>query len=192
MLNIINAFRPQRIVNIHAIRDTNSAGIFADPRTDHNGIALGYETDSSLAIDMAKFINSKGGLVRGNKLDDIATTRYHRDPPAAAKGKPQERTLEGSVLPGKRGSGISLGSWASTAVYDTVERMNNRPAIRILTMEFPGYKRPFDYTTVKEQDDCKKLIELYAAAITKVFLQDVYIEEDGDYNPFLSAASSIK
>ena len=53
MLDLIHEYRPERIVNIHAIRDSGYAGFYADPRTDHNGIALGFEKDSKLAISMA-------------------------------------------------------------------------------------------------------------------------------------------
>ena len=69
LLELIGSnIRPQRIVNLHAIRDTNYAGVFADPRTDHKSIALGYETDSSLAIAIAKHIQQNGGYIPGNRL----------------------------------------------------------------------------------------------------------------------------
>ena len=41
LLELIGEYHPQRIVNLHAIRDTNYAGVYADPRTDQNSIALG-------------------------------------------------------------------------------------------------------------------------------------------------------
>ncbi|MDB5206205.1 MAG: hypothetical protein JWR72_1280, partial [Flavisolibacter sp.] len=68
LLQLIQAFAPQRVVTIHAIRDKKNCGVFADPRSDCNGMALGFESDSALAMLMAKHIDNSGGLVAGNKL----------------------------------------------------------------------------------------------------------------------------
>jgi hypothetical protein len=170
LLQFIQEFQPQRIVNLHAIRDVSQGGIYADPRTDSKGIALGYESDNNLAVAMAQYIESNGGLVPGNKLKKQPTALYHADPGVAMAGQKQKRNLEGSKLPGNRGYGVSLGSWASTAVDDPVNQQYNRPAIRLITAEFPGYKRPADYTDPLVEQQCRKNVELFANAIRKVFL----------------------
>ena len=177
LLGLISEYHPQRIVNLHAIRDKNYAGVFADPRTDHNSIALGYATDSSLAIDIAKHIDQHGGYVPGNRLTTIPNALYYKDPEPAAAGAFQKRNFTGSFLPGKRGGGVSLGTWASTAVFDELDSTKNREAIRILTVEFPGSKRPVDYQMKKDQDYYQKLVELYASGIYSVFLQEYFVEE---------------
>ena len=84
MLSIIAAFNPQRIINIHAIRETDHAGIFADPRTDSKGLAMGYETDSSLAIGMSVFIQQNGAYAGGNKQNGIVSTVIITIPIASA------------------------------------------------------------------------------------------------------------
>src|SRR5207237_3635166 len=104
--------------SIHAIRDIKYAGIFADPRTDHRGYALGFETDSSLAVNIARYIHTNGGYVPGNRLDSNPKALYHSDPIPAPYGQWQERNLLGSKLPYNRGQGVSLGSWATTAIHD--------------------------------------------------------------------------
>src|SRR5688572_10816165 len=176
LLELIGEYYPQRIVNLHAIRDTNYAGVYADPRTDHNSIALGYATDSSLAIEIAKYINQNGGYIPGNRLAKKPNALYHKDPPPVAAGQFQKRNFSGSFLPGKRGGGVSLGTWASTAVVDERDSTKNREAIRILTIEFPGSQRPIDYQVKKEQNFYQKQVELYAAALQEVFLQDYFTE----------------
>jgi hypothetical protein len=176
LLDLINLYQPQRIVNIHAIRDTTKAGIYADPRTDANGMALGYESDSSLAVEMTKYIYNNDGYIPGNHMDSVPSSLYHCDPPAAKAGCLQQRNLKGSRLPNQRGTGVSLGGWASTAIYDPINPAYNRDAIRILTMEFPGYKRSSDYATANEQTVIAKLTEVYAASIQMIFLEK-YFEE---------------
>jgi hypothetical protein len=53
----------------------------------------------------------------------------------------------------------------------------NREAIRILTMEFPGSKRPVDYSSKNVQAFYQQQIEVYAAALKNIFLGDYFIEE---------------
>jgi hypothetical protein len=176
LLQIIQQFQPQRIANLHAIRAMDQAGIYADPRTDSKGYAHEYESDSTLAIGMAQFIEENGGGAPGNTIYTRPTTLYRCDPPVAEPGQKQKRNLHGSRLPGNRGYGVSLGSWAATAVYDPVHHQFDRPAIRILTVEFPGCKRPEDYYELSHQQQCRKQISLYAGAITSVFLADFQTE----------------
>lgn len=179
LLDLIAEYRPQRIVNLHAIRITTNAGVFADPRTDHKGIALGYESDSSLAISIARAVQENGGYIPGNRLNQKPTAVYYKDPAPVVAGLFQKRNFTGSPLPGKRGGGVSLGTWASTAVFDSIDRSNNRNAIRILTMEFPGSKRPVDHK--KElQAFYQHQVRAYAASLHTVFLGEFFIEETGE------------
>lgn len=172
LLDLISKFRPDRIVNIHAIRNLSNAGIYADPRTDSKGRALGFETDSLLAINMAKHIERNGGSTPGNRLDEIPTARYPKDPPIAAPYQVQPRSVCGSSLAANKGCGVSLGSWASTAVEDELNPANNRNAITIITMEFPGYRRSIDYITEKERKACRRQVVLFASAIQNIFLSE--------------------
>lgn len=176
LLQFIQEFQPQRIVNLHAIRDMAQGGIYADPRTDSKGIAFEYETDNNLALAMAAFIEENGGKVPGNHLQKQPTALYHVDPPVALPGQRQKRNLEGSKLPGNRGYGVSLGSWASTAVDDPYLEKFNRPAIRLFTVEFPGYKRPGDYKDPLIRLFCARQVDLFAASIRRIFLGNYYEE----------------
>ncbi|MND94370.1 Zinc carboxypeptidase [compost metagenome] len=177
LLKIIDEFKPDRIVNLHAIRNINNAGFFADPRTDHHGFSLGFDTDSCLAIDMARFVHKQCGNVNGNRLPIRANATYPKDPVAVAAEVKQPRNINGSTLPGRRGQGVSLGSWATTAVNDSVYAERKRKAIRLITVEFPGAKRPVDYKTIELQQQCAKEVRTYASAIVKVFLADNYPEK---------------
>jgi hypothetical protein len=180
LLQLINEYKPDRIVNLHAIHNINQAGIFADPRTDYQGYALGFESDSVLAIQMAKFIYERGGNVAGNRLDNSPTALYYNDPAIAPEGEPQSRNMEGAKLPLDRGLGVSLGSWASTAVCDSLHASANRTAMRLITVEFPGYKRPADYSDIKEQAYYKELLGLYVTAMLKYFFAPGLEEQKTD------------
>jgi hypothetical protein len=177
LLRLINLFKPDRIANIHAIRDLEHAGIYADPRTDSKSYALGFETDSSLAVEMAFMVDKSGGYTPGNQLDKRPTALYYKDPVPADKGSFQKRNFSGSSLANNRGSGISLGTWASTAISGAKDPILNREAMRILTIEFPGYKRPGDYKNVNQRDYFNKQVEVYASAIEKIFLREYLVEE---------------
>jgi hypothetical protein len=184
LLELIQTYSPSRIVNLHAIKDISKAGIYADPRTDCNGVALGFETDSLLAVKMASFIRKSGGIIPGNKLSDDPTALYYTDPHIAGVGSLQKRNTEGSKLPNERGSGISLGSWASTAVCNGNAEFF-RPAIRLITVEFPGYKKSAEYKTTAEQKKWSRQTNLYAAAILNYFLENYFVENTEE-NPVAS------
>jgi hypothetical protein len=178
LLQLIQAFKPQRIINIHAIRNMDYGGVYADPRTDDQGIALGYSSDSSLAIEIAAYIHQQGGNVEGNKLDKEPTALYYKDPVPVTAGSLQKRNMTGSALNGKRGSGVSLGTWASTAVSNQKDRSKKREAMRIITMEYPGYQRPSDYTIPSQQLYQQKQVEWFASAIRTIFLGKYYAENE--------------
>ena len=167
LLNLIQEFVPSRIISLHAIRDVKKGGIYADPRTDCKGVALGFEEDSMLAVSMAKYIHDEGGRVPGNRMESQITALYYKDPPAVPKGAIQKRTLAGSSLPDNRGFGVSLGGWASTAVCDGEK---TRDAIILITAEFPGYK-PSGLYTGKAKDDCIRNVSLFAESIKNIFLE---------------------
>lgn len=178
LLQLIREFKPQRIANIHAIRNEDYGGVYADPRTDHNGFALGYSSDSVLAIQIAAFIDWQGGNVAGNNLNKKPTALYYKDPLPVAKGSFQKRNLAGSALNAKRGSGVSLGTWASTAIKNEQNPSSNRDAMRIITIEYPGYKRPADYATRAHRSFQQKQVELFASAIGNVFLGEYFTENE--------------
>ncbi|MCC7400371.1 MAG: hypothetical protein IT214_02705 [Chitinophagaceae bacterium] len=176
LLKLIAIYHPDRIASIHAIRNISKAGIFADPRTDNNSIALGFETDSMLAIEMSRLIRNNNGHVPGNFLNGRPTALYYKDPVPVEKGKFQKRNFSGTILPQNRGSGVSLGTWASTAISSETDPAYNRKAMRILTIEFPGYKRPVDYKTASQQKHIRKLLKLYASSIENIFLEKYLVE----------------
>jgi hypothetical protein len=178
LLQLIQDYKPSRIVNLHAIKDITKAGIYADPRTDCNGLALGFETDSSLAVSMANYICEKGGRVPGNNLAMNPTALYYYDPQIAAVGSLQKRNLHGSPLPKDRGFGVSLGGWATSAICK--EDSLVRDAIPLITVEFPGYKPSFAYATEVEKEQCQFNIQLYSAAVTSIFLSEVSEEQKNE------------
>jgi hypothetical protein len=177
LLQLINAYKPERIASLHAIRNTNYGGIYADPRTDADGIALGYASDSSLAVDMAIMVRQHRGNVAGNHLADRPTALYYKDPVPAAKGTLQKRNTTGAALKGNRGSGISMGTWGTTAIEDAADSAQNRNAMRVITIEVPGARRSIDYKTDKEQAFFRGQMLAFVKAIHGVFLGEKYPED---------------
>jgi hypothetical protein len=176
ILRLIQHYKPDRILSIHGIKDRSKAGVFADPRTDCRGNALGFETDKALALLMAQQIQAFGGACPGNNLQEGPTAVYYLDPPVAEAGQQQLRNYQMSNLQG-RGRGISMGTWCSTAVCDS-DAGRSRPAIRTFTMEFPGNFVPSEYKTTEEQQKAARMIDVYAAAIQQYFLQSFFVEEN--------------
>lgn len=176
LLALIQQFSPDRFLAIHAIKDRSKAGVFADPRTDCMGNAIGFETDKALALLMAQQIQASGGTCPGNNLDEEPTAIYYLDPPVVQAGLKQVRNYEMSNVKG-RSRGVSMGTWCSTAVCDT-DAGRSRPAIRTFTMEFPGSYLPLEYKTAEAQQKVEKMIEAYAASIQHFFLQSFFVEEN--------------
>lgn len=172
LLQLIQEFQPARVLNLHAIKDETKAGFFADPRTDCEGRALGFKSDSSLALEIAKHVSGNGAQVPGNHLTTEPTVLYHNDPPPANVGEVQPRNLKGSCISHNRGYGVSMGSWATTAVC---HGFFTRPAMRLITAEFPGYRSSAQYP-VAEQRQRRYNIEQYAAAIKEIFLEGIETE----------------
>ncbi|HEX2608923.1 MAG TPA: hypothetical protein VHK91_16185 [Flavisolibacter sp.] len=170
LLQLIQLYKPSRIASVHAIRNIMQAGIFADPRTDCQGIAIGYHFDSTLAINMAQFIQTNGGQVPGNQLNTIPTSLYHTDPAISERGQYQPRNIHGNAIPGNKCFGISLGSWASTATCDETGKQNRKACI-LFTVEFPGSKRLIDYKEPESKAQFQRNLTSYAAALVQIFLQ---------------------
>ncbi len=189
LLQLIQEYKPCRIANLHAIRDVAKAGIYADPRTDCKGRALGFETDSLLALSMANYICDNGGWVPGNQLPTSPTALYHNDPSPATAGDWQKRNLHGSVLPQDRGHGVSLGGWAATAVCDENDNLV-RNAIKLITVEFPGYKASAAYRGRVEKERCRFNIQLYSAAVVSVFLSPVCEDDNPGTEQFTTFIQS--
>lgn len=169
LLEIIQHFQPAGIVSVHAIRNKSKAGIYADPRTDCNSVALGYSIDSLLAVSMALHIKKMGAEVPGNRLSESPTSLYHRDPDNITPGFIQPRSYRMMKAHSKRDYGVSLGTWAATTVCDSSGN-RIRKASRVITVEFPGSMRPQDYSTPEDQNNSHRNIKAYATAIRKVFL----------------------
>lgn len=177
LLTLIQHYRPDRLLSIHSIKDRNKAGVFADPRTDCMGNALGFETDQALALLMAQHIEANGGTCPGNNLGTEPSAVYYLDPPVVQAGFKQVRNYEASTLKG-RGRGISMGTWCSTAVCDGTAT-EIRAAIRTFTLEFPGNLLPSEYANADEQQKTAKMIGFYAASVQHYFLQSFFSEEEG-------------
>jgi hypothetical protein len=176
LLRLIREYRPDRIASVHSIRNTSYGGIYADPRTDAKGLALGYASDSSLAVDMATAVADQEGNVAGNHLGDKPTALYYKDPTPVAKGLFQKRNTNGAALKGHRGSGISMGTWGTTAIENESDPAANREAIRVITIEVPGAKRSFDYKRTPEQMFFRKQMQAFVNGIYEVFLSEKHVE----------------
>ncbi len=183
LLELIQAFRPTRIANLHAIRDRRQGGIYADPRTNHLGIALGFEKDSLLAIEMAKAAWEKGASMQGNGWPQKANTLYYRDPAAVPAGQFQPRSFSGSLGRLQRGKGITLGTWASTAIAWEEDASLNRNAITVITAEFPGSRRPEDYTHETERRSCEVQADAFVYSLRSVFLEDRVLIDHSEMIP---------
>ncbi len=168
LLELIDRFRPARIASVHSNHDLDKAGIYADPRTDSTGIALGYDTDEALAKAMATKAKGGGANIPGNKFKDGQPTNavYPLDPAAAAAGKKQKR---------ETAKGNSLGGWGTTAICDPSKPATNRPAMRIITVEVQFAQRSTDVAAA-EQAKRKTELEAHADALREIFLGPNQVE----------------
>ncbi|MCG2616870.1 hypothetical protein LZZ85_21415 [Terrimonas sp. NA20] len=177
LLQLIRDFKPDRIASVHAIRNINYGGIYADPRTDANGIALGYASDSSLAVDMSILVDQQQGNVDGNHLKTRPTALYYKDPTPVAAGLPQKRNTVGAALKANRGSGISMGTWGTTAIEKEKNNDLNRDAMRVITIEVPGARRSFDYKTDQQKAFFRNQMLAFVNAIHHIFLGNHHVED---------------
>lgn len=163
LLSLFNRFRPERILMLHGKASAPSAGIYADPRTEADGDALGFAPDASLAQGMAeraateyaaslplqpretaaqRLVRARHALVQGNtrrngrgrRGDSVVSAIYPGDPAPVAAGAHQPRFDDGEP-----GVERSWGSYFSTEVQDAARPEQNRPAATTLTLETPEY-----------------------------------------------------
>lgn len=178
LLNLIDKIKPSRVVSVHAMHSDKDAGIFADPRTDQNQNALGYDSDRALALEMARLAKSRGAAVSGNRLGSKQeNTTYALDPPIAQAGKQQQRS-RGQVTKDHRGEGVSLGGWGSTAVCDAAHPERNRSAMRIITIEMPRGQRSQDMQTQAQQNARSVVVQAHVDAIREIFLGPSQVEQN--------------
>ena len=170
LLELIDRFRPTRIANIHSNHQLINAGIYADPRADSSGVALGYKTDEDLALEMARKAKAKGAKIAGNFPKEGDTGIYPLDPEAAKTGERQEREEE---------KGISLGGWGSTAICNPKNPMQNRPAMRVITVEINEAFRTKDKRPKKRAARAKEL-EAHADVLREIFLGSYQVESPVD------------
>jgi hypothetical protein len=161
LLTLVDRFRPSRIASVHAVRAPDVAGIFADPRTDASGRALGFADDERLAVDMARHAGGRGANVPANQLaGGTPNAIYPRDPAAVAAGTNQPRNTTG---------GISGGGWFSTEVRDPDRPAANRAAMTVITVEVQTSRRIQDVPT--SQRSARELeIDAHASALREIFL----------------------
>ncbi|MCC6628359.1 MAG: hypothetical protein IT340_13290 [Chloroflexi bacterium] len=160
LLELIDRFRPSRIASVHAVRDPDIAGIFADPRTDAAGRALGFADDKRLAVTMAQHARHGGANVPANLLGGTPNALYPRDPTAVAAGVTQPRDTR---------RGVSLGGWGASAVRDATRPERDRAAMTVITIEVQTAHRVADMATGAQAARSAE-IEAHAAALREIFL----------------------
>lgn len=181
LLYITQQFNPSRIVSIHCKNEArrHEIGIYADPRTTCDNIALGYSDDAILAIKMAFTVKEEGGVILGNfvgqehiKTEDSCYIKpvsyfnaiYPQDPPAIRKGEKQERNN------GNNQHGITFGTWASTEIL--INKRLLKKAATTITIELPQYYSFFttdgDMTSLREAELYANTVA-YVKAIMHVF-----------------------
>ncbi len=181
LMELINRFKPSRIASVHSTHTLGDAGIYADPRSDAKGKALGYDSDKDLAFEMAKNAAGKGANVPGNDLSGKKPNAiYPSDPAPAAAGKKQKRTDHGD----KGSKGYSLGGWGSTAICDPAHPDTNRPAMRIITIEMQTANRVKDLPAAQQAGRLRE-VEAVADTLREIFLGDKDVE--GSQDPCASA-----
>jgi hypothetical protein len=113
LIKLIEKFKPDRIVSVHAISKAASAGIFADPNTSKEAIELARGMASTLVNPSDRKANELG------KGPNDFNAVYPLD-----RGKT-----------GATSAGTSLGAWAPTAGAGTAGK-----PVPTITIEAPGFK----------------------------------------------------
>jgi len=136
LMALIKQFAPRRIVSIHAQKDLQKAGIFADP---HPSVAPGPLATSAdeLAIAAAKRAAALGVRVGGNTRDGGFSSLYPGQNPKISKEKMKQENAKGQ----------SLGQWGPSK------------GITVLTVEVSE-----QYTSNGAVNDPKRGAELEAEA----------------------------
>lgn len=147
LLTLIQKFQPTRIASLHAIKNVNRAGVFADPHPDATGVdpALAARTDL-LALTIARRVKELGGRVAGNRLGTKGETSLY-------PGQDPKQSKEQIERENKKGT--SLGQWGPPR------------GISVLTIEMPE-----QYDTASPVTDAgrAKEIESRAEALEEIFL----------------------
>jgi hypothetical protein len=127
VIKLINAFRPDRILSTHAIKEPREAGVFADPNTDPNAIAL--------ARGMASTIVDESNRPFNRLTDQSFNPIYPMDAPGNVSGGTSlgafGPTATGGKIPVITMEAPSFGSLVSTGTRTTEAFL--RPARAFLT-----------------------------------------------------------
>ena len=147
LLALIQQFQPVRIASLHAIKNVDRAGVFADPHPDATGVdpALAARTDL-LALTMARRVKELGGRVGGNKLGTKRETSLY-------PGQDPKQSKEQIERENKKGT--SLGQWGPPR------------GISVLTIEMP---EQYDTSSPVTDAGRAKEIESRAQALEEIFL----------------------
>lgn len=149
LLDLVERFRPQTIISVHATVYPERAGFFADPHAvppaakGRAGERLAEaaradtERDAGLALRLARAAAARGVPVAGNHLDTAPTVLWSGESP----------------------EGTSLGGWGPCAVAEGGP--GDRPAIGIVTVEVDGLA-----TSAEAADPVLRRAELTALAET--------------------------
>lgn len=184
LLHITQTFNPSRIASLHCKNGPTSwrtsedlkakgeqIGIYADPRTDGDNIALGFSEDALLTMKMAFIVKENGGIINGNFIENSEISHlnpvYPQDPPFAQKNQRQERSYNKADK-----EGVSFGTWASTEIKKDNKLI--KKAATIFTIELPQY-----YSFFNTKDDIGSLDKAslnqnsnaYLKALREVFLE---------------------
>lgn len=150
LVTLIERFRPERIVSVHAHRPSqtqgDAPGIYVDPRGGVERNAQGLATATRTE--------------QGRADDALARDMRER---ALALGLSRERNNPGNDIhyserPGIRPPGTSLGDWAPVAGSD------GRPAATMITVEVEGYSPASEVPAVADR------VRVHERAIREVFL----------------------
>ena len=115
VIDLITAFKPDRILSTHAISDPTQAGVFADPNTDPAAIALARGMASTL-VDAS---NRPFNRLTAQSFNPI----YPKDTPGKVSGGTSlgafGPTATGGIIPVITMEAPSFGSLASTGTRST-------------------------------------------------------------------------
>ena len=145
LLALIAAFRPDRILSLHATVHPERAGIFADPHAGPGGPpdAGASAADAALALDLARHVRVRGARVPGNDLDGAHS----------------------SLWSGEVDDGVSLGGWAPCPIR--TDDAHRRPSIGVITVEIDGLHRA---DAAEARADRGQELDAFADAIVTRFL----------------------
>jgi hypothetical protein len=147
LMALISAFKPSRILSIHAIKNMKESGIYSDPHPSVAGTAQASMAKAAddLALDMAKKAKALGANVPGNERTGGWTSMYPgQDPKLSAEQIEKENK-----------KGRSFGQWGPSR------------GITVLTLEVGE-----QYGSDSAVTDPNRVTELdgHASAVREVFL----------------------